>query len=385
MGYSKFDDIRSLCDSEVPQTVQKLIGNPQFKSAAETLTKPMPWEALSAKMKSCQSIDDFQRHVILPIMLQIIRNTTKELQALGWDNFDAHGSHVYISNHRDIVLDAAFLNILLISNGYPTGEIAIGDNLLIYPWISDLVRLNKSFIVKRQVAVRQMLETSKHLSEYIYDTITNRSQSVWIAQREGRAKDSDDRTQTSLLKMLALYNNTNPVEALSALHIVPLSISYEFDPCDFLKAKEFQQKRDNPEHKKSQKDDLENMMTGIMGNKGRVYFKFAKPIDEELKKLDTHAKRGDILSSVAGIIDKEIHRNYQFFPFNYIAYDRISHSNRFAEKYTKQDVHFFEEYINKQIDKIDLEQKDVEFLSEKIIEMYANTLKNYLVANDIAD
>lgn len=377
----KFDDIRPILDSEVKQTVTNLVQNESFRQAVEPIIKPVSWEIMSNMMLQCNSVMEFQVNIMFPILQHLINNTTKGVKASGLDNFDNQTSHLYISNHRDIVLDAAFLNIMLVESGMSTCEIAIGDNLLIYPWIIDLVRLNRSFIVKRQVPVREMLATSKHLSEYIHDTIANRSQSAWIAQREGRAKDSDDKTQVSLLKMLALYDNLNPTEALSALNIVPLSISYEFDPCDYLKAKEFQQKRDNPEHKKSPKDDLENMQTGIFGYKGRVFFNFGKSINERLNKIDKDEQRGVILTKTAEIIDNEIHKNYTFFPINYIAFDRMNNSNQFADKYTQEDIQLFDEYINKQVDKIDIPNKDSVFLSNKIIEMYANTVKNYLVAN----
>lgn len=377
----KFDDIRPILDSEVKQTVTNLVQNESFRQAVEAIIKPVSWEIMSNMMLQCNTVKDFQLKIMFPILQYLINNTTKGVKASGLDNFDNKTSHIYISNHRDIVLDSAFLNIMLVENGMSTCEIAIGDNLLIYPWIIDLVRLNRSFIVKRQVPVREMLATSKLLSEYIHDTIANRSQSAWIAQREGRAKDSDDKTQVSLLKMLALYDNLNPAEALSALNIVPLSISYEFDPCDFLKAKEFQLKRDNPEYKKSPKDDLENMQTGIFGYKGRVFFNFGKSINERLNKIDKDEQRGVILTKTAEIIDNEIHKNYTFFPINYIAFDRINNNNQFADKYTQEDIQLFDEYITKQVDKIDIPNKDSVFLSNKIIEMYANTVKNYLVAN----
>ncbi|HHT30683.1 1-acyl-sn-glycerol-3-phosphate acyltransferase, partial [Petrimonas mucosa] len=286
--------------------------------------------------------------------------------------------HLYISNHRDIVLDAAFLNILLFDRGTDTCEIAIGDNLLIYRWITDLVRLNKSFIVKRGVSVREMLDTSRHLSEYIFDTIANRRQSVWIAQREGRAKDSDDKTQTSLLKMLTLHNSAKPSEALRSLDIVPLAITYEFDPCDYLKAKEYQLKRDNPEYRKSQADDIENMRTGIMGYKGRVSFSFGNRINDTLSQIDPETGRSEVLEIAREAIDREIYRNYVFFPINYVAYDLMEKSNTFSAHYTDKDRQFFENYIAGQIAKIEIPGKDHAFLREKLVEMYGNTVKNFV-------
>jgi hypothetical protein len=300
------------------------------------------------------------------------------MNGYGWENINENESNLFISNHRDIVLDAAFFNILLFDQNKETTEIAIGDNLLIYPWIEKLVRLNKSFIVKRGVSVRQMLIVSKHLSDYIHDTIRNRKQSIWLAQREGRAKDSDDRTQTSLLKMLTLHDSSDPLNTIKELNIIPLSISYEYDPCDFLKAKEYQLKRDNAEYKKSQADDIENMYTGITGYKGRVHFRLGKCINSFLCEIPSDSGRNEMLDKVAEIIDREIFRNYTFYPINYIAYDLMTGTEKFSSEYNKEEKQNFISYINSQVEKIDIPNKDLDFLRRKIIEMYGNTVKNNL-------
>lgn len=375
-----FDDIRPLNDDEVQGTINRLIKDKNFKRVVEPIVAPLTWEMFSGALLSCKTIYDFQRNIIYPFMKHIIEKTTSGLSVEGLNNISSDKACLYISNHRDIVLDAAFLNILFFDNDMNTSEIAIGDNLLIYPWITDLVRLNKSFIVKRKVSVREMLATSKQLSEYIYDTLNRRNQSIWLAQREGRAKDSNDRTQTSLLKMLTLFNRQEPLESLQSLNIIPLSLSYEYDPCDFLKAKEFQQKRDNPDHVKSQSDDVENMQTGITGYKGKVVFTFGKGINESLSDLSASdlTAVSDVLSYVANGIDKEIFSNYHHFPVNYVAYDMMMGASEFADRYTNDDVENFNSYLDKQIEKVNLPNKDVVFLRSKIIEMYGNTVKNNL-------
>lgn len=378
----KFKDIRPLYDSEVPSAIENLISDSAFRKVAEPFVKPLSWEQLSAALRNCKSVDDFQQYIIYPLLKPIIDKTTTDLSAENWENLQDGQSHVVISNHRDIVLDAAFLNMLIHKKGIPTTEIAIGDNLLIYPWITELVRLNKSFIVRRGVSIRQMLEVSKHLSEYIFDTVANRNQSVWIAQREGRAKDSDDRTQTGLLKMLTLHDAAQPRQALKSLRILPLSISYEFDPCDFLKAKEFQLKRDNPNYKKTEQDDLENMLTGIQGFKGRVKFCFGKQINDELRAIPETTGRAEILDIAANLIDKEIHENYVFFPINYIAYDMMTGTETFSDHYSDEEKDKFNDYLIQQVNKVDIPNKDVKFLRERIVEMYANTVKNNLIASN---
>lgn len=380
---NRFNDISPIPDSEVPATITSLISNNYFRRASEAFVKQafITWDEFIEVLKQCKTKYDFQRQIIYPVMKQLIIRTTEELKGSGWENIPEGKGCLFISNHRDIVLDVAFLNMLLIDQDKPTTEIAIGDNLLIYPWIEEVVRLNKSFIVKRGVSVRQMLEVSKHLSDYIHDTISRRGQSAWIAQREGRAKDSNDKTQVSLLKMLTLHNSTNPEEALTDLHIVPLSISYEFDPCDYLKAKEFQLKRDNPAYRKSKADDIENIITSIWGFKGHVSLRFGKCIDEEVRALaETTPDRNELLKKAAALVDREIYRNYGFCPFNYVAYDLMTGTNQFSSQYTEQDRSNFEAYLQKQINKINIPNRDDAFLREKMIGMYGNTVKNNLEA-----
>jgi len=373
-----FDDIRPLYDNEVPETIAHLLANDYFRRAVEPFIRPLSWDQFSTALQACKTTHDFQFNIIYPVMKRLTEKTTTAMSGEGWEKIDDKSSHLFISNHRDIVLDAAFFNVLLFDKGMPTTEIAIGDNLLIYPWIEELVRLNKSFIVKRGVSVRQMLEVSRHLSDYIHDTVRNRNQSVWIAQREGRAKDSDDKTQASMLKMLTLHDSAHPLETLKQLNIIPLSISYEYDPCDYLKAKEFQLKRDNPAHRKTNADDIENMITGIMGFKGRVRFRFGKCINTMISTIPSDTGRNELLDKVAAIIDQEIYRNYTFFPVNYVAYDMMNGGSRFAAEYTVEDRQRFDDYLSAQIAKIDLPATDDTFLRRKITEMYGNTLRNYL-------
>lgn len=376
---NQFDEIRPLHDSEVEEAISSLIADPLFRRAAEPFIKPFTWEQFIAALGDCKSKDAFQRNIIYPVMKQLIGKTTTELKGFGWEHTDKQKGSLYISNHRDIVLDAAFLNILMFDKAMPTTEIAIGDNLLIYPWIEKLVRLNKSFIVKRGVSVRQMLQVSKLLSDYIHDTVVSRSQPVWIAQREGRAKDSDDKTQTSLLKMLTLHDSAHPLATLKELHIIPVAISYEIDPCDYLKAREYQLKRDNPAHRKSHADDLENMITGIMGSKGKVHFRFGNPINKLLEDIPADTPKNELIEKVATMIDQEIYRNYSFFPWNYVAYDMMTGERRFANEYGEEERQQFEAYLEKQIGKVDIPNRDDAFLREMMVMMYGNTLKNSLL------
>ena len=373
-----FDDIRPLKDAEVKEAIESLLNDELFKKAVTPVIAPMLWDDFSKQLRNYNTIDDFQENVIYTLIHKFIDGNVDKLWLTNHADVDLTASHVYISNHRDIVLDAALFNILLFEKKFQTTEVAIGDNLLIFPWITTMVRLNKSFIVKRGVSIRQVIETSKHLSHYIHKTVKDDNQSVWIAQREGRAKDSNDRTQTSLLKMLALVDSKDIPGSIKALDMVPLSISYEYDPCDFLKAKEFQQKRDLADFKKTNEDDLINMLTGIAGYKGRVCFNLCKPLNDKIDSISTTTNKSVILQEIANLIDEEIFKNYEFFPHNYVAHDLLTDSDKFADKYTTEEKDAFIAYIDKQVAKIDLDNKDIPFLKQKITEMYANTLINHL-------
>lgn len=375
---SKFDDIAPLYDHEVKQAIQDILVDPGFQHAVKYIMPEIDWAEFSAEMSKYATKKEFQSRMIYPVIKALGMRVSSSMKLDNWESIDRSVEHLFLSNHRDIVLDAGLLNILRHEKGFETTEIAIGDNLLIHPWIDKLVRLNKSFIVRRGLSIKERLIASKHMSEYIHYAISEKKESVWIAQREGRAKNSDDRTQDSLLKMLALYpEDKSFIESLKELNLIPLSISYEYDPCDYLKAKEFQQKRDNPDFKKTQRDDLLNMEIGILGKKGNVVFRFGNCINDELDKITEPDKR--LQPEIAAqIIDKEIHRNYEIFPCNYMAYDLFYKETRFEDKYTSEQLDEFKDYLDKQIKKIDLDYIDYDFVWDKMLEMYSNTLKNYL-------
>ena len=373
----EFDDIRPFYDSEFHDKMKVLVTEPGFEHAVRYVLRDINYELFCQELLTIDNKKDFQLLVMRSFLEGLTQKTTKGLTGNNLDVLDKAKSYTFMSNHRDIVLDASLLNLLLIRNGIKTSEIAIGNNLLIYDWISDLVRLNKSFIVKRDVGVRQMLDAARQLSGYIHFAITKKNESVWIAQREGRSKDSDDRTQESLIKMLGISGEGDLINNLKEINIVPVSISYEYDPCDYLKAHEFLLKRDNPDFKKSQRDDLHSMEIGLLGFKGRVHFQISPCINDELDKLSAIDEKSELLK----VIDKAIHTNYKIYPGNYIAYDILDGQKRFADRYTNKDQTTFANYLNSQLAKIpDVTSKDKDFLKERILSMYANPLKNQLIA-----
>jgi len=378
-GSSQFDDIRPYYDEEVASVMAKLIDDPLFKQIITRFVFPeIDWEEMVGRLRAIQTCRDLQYGFIMPALFKMIENKFVSIEGSGFEHIRKDRSYTFISNHRDIVLDAAILCYLLTNHGYNTTEIAIGDNLLLYPWIEHLVRLNKSFIVKRGVSIRQKLEVSNHLSRYIHYAVTEKNESIWIAQRGGRAKDSNDRTQESLLKMLAMAGRQDFLSNLKELNILPVAISYEYDPCDYLKAMEFQQRRDNPEYKKSQADDFLNMQTGISGYKGRIHLQIGQSINPSLEGIERCLPKNELVRSVASLIDRGIFHNYRNYPGNYIAYDRLWGDNRCAGQYSEQDIQAFDAYLNRQLEKIVLDNKDVPFLTEKILEMYAYPVKNQL-------
>ena len=374
-----FEDIRPLNQDEVQSAIEKLLASDEFRSAIRYIKPNLNWDEFAATMRACKTKEQFKSTLGYEAVMTVAQKTTFSLTVSGRSRLpEGKPACTFISNHRDIVLDASFLNLILFDVGYGLTQVAIGDNLLIRPWIETFVRLNNSFIVKRGVSVRQMLEVSYTLSAYIHHTIKETKESIWIAQREGRAKDSNDRTQPSVLKMLNMAGDKDILSNLASLNIVPVSISYEYDPCDYLKAKEFQLKRDNPDYHKTQQDDLLNMETGILGNKGRVHFTIGNRINDRLAELDPNKDKNELFAEVASIIDKEIYRHYRFYPCNYVAYDLLHGTRRFSDHYGLKDKKEFEAYLQGQLDKIDIPNKDEVFLRRMILEMYTNPLVNNL-------
>ena len=399
MDVKEFDEIRPYERGEMKQAFEELINDRQFstllKGFVPWLPKSMRNGLLRLAFTGVKTPLDFQIRFMKPVVNYIVR---KHTDGLTFDDSQLSTLHsqpryTFVSNHRDIVLDSAFLDVLLHKNGYPTTvEIGIGDNLLIYPWIKRLVRMNKAFTVRRGLTAHEMMKSSQLMSRYIHYAVTQKKENIWIAQREGRAKDSDDRTQESVLKMLAMGGS------LQELNIVPLTISYEYDPCDYLKAQEFQQKRDNPAFKKSKQDDLDNMKTGILGYKGRVHYHCGTPINQWIDELKDLPKN-EFFKAVAQRMDKEIHSHYRLYPCNYIALDMLkmdspkglqdNHNSSTSEAtssitqfYTEADVQRFEEYLAGQLAKINIPNKDEAFLRERMLTMYANPLRNYLAAHE---
>ena len=345
MDLTEFNEIRPYNDEELPQIFEELIADPAFRKAATGAIPNVPFELLAQKMRTCKTKLDFQKAFCYGILWKIAEEHTNGLTLDHNALPNKKKAYTYISNHRDIILDSGFLSILLVDQGMDTVEIAIGDNLLIYPWIKKLVRVNKSFIVQRALTMRQMLEASTRMSRYMHYTIAEKNQSIWIAQREGRAKDSNDRTQDSVLKMLAMGGEGDLIDRLKEMNIAPLAISYEYDPCDFLKARQV-----------------------------------AACINDELEQIDRSLPKPELFAAISACIDQRIYRNYRMYPGNYVAYDWLNGTTEFTGIYSQEEKQQFVGYIEQQLGKIEIPNKDEAFLREKLLLMYANPLINHLAA-----
>ena len=370
-----FDQIRPFNDNEVSSIVGELVNDKMFQGVLfKLLGSEKAVKQHLELIAGLNSIDDVQMKVAYQLLKMIEANSTDGISYSTMDLFDRNKSYIYISNHRDIILDSAFLNVILTRNSFRKTEIAIGDNLLIYPWIEKLVKLNRAFIVKRGLGIKEQLTASKELSAYIRHTITEKNESIWIAQREGRTKNGDDKTQAALLKMFQMSGTRNLIDSMGELNIVPMAISYEIEPCGKSKVAELLKRKNNPGFTKSSADDLNSMAQGLMNPKGRVHFSFGNPINTKLADLTNDKKNNEAINAIASYIDKRIHTNYKKWPNNYIAYDLLNKKNQYSERYTSEEKLMFIERMNKDISTMDIQDSEAKKL---YLEMYANPVINF--------
>jgi glycerol-3-phosphate O-acyltransferase len=371
-----FDDIRPYRNEEFPSVLERLLNDPLFINVLRSMNKSEEELAhMREALLSTKTIEVFQDKFVVPMINQILATSSDGLSMQGLDDLDKNQRYLYISNHRDIILDSALLNVKMHASGFSPTEIAIGSNLLIFPWINDLVRINRSFIVKRNIPVKEMLASSRHLSSYIRQMITKGSDSIWIAQREGRAKDGNDITQPALLKMLNMSNSNGFFEGFKELKIVPMAISYEIEPCGNEKVAELKKRESDPNFQKTEKDDLMNMVSGLSNQKGRIHIQFGEQIDEEiLLHIANESGTNERMRLLAEHIDKEIYRNYRLFSNNYIAYDLYFKTTKYDAQYTKEEKESFIELTHK---RLQLVNEDIEDSMLLWLKMYATPVYNF--------
>ena len=348
---NEFDEIRPYYDQEVPVIMARLLADPVFTRVLQNLyVDDAKIKEVRDAMSQTRNVESVQLRFMVPFLESILKSSTRGVTIEGLEHLEKDQSYLFISNHRDIVLDSALLNVQMYKFGYKATEIAIGSNLLVYPWIEDLSRVNRSFIVKRNIPARQMLESSNLLSAYIRHTVINNGNSIWIAQREGRSKDGLDLTSPALLKMLNMANKRKFVQGFEELRIVPMSIAYEIEPCGNEKVAELLKRQSDPDFQKSEKDDLLSMVSGLKNQKGRIQIQFGAPISRTaLESLSKEGNINDRLKRLAEYIDKQIYTNYRLFPNNYIAYDLYYNCNKYIDQYTTEEQKSFIELTHQRL------------------------------------
>lgn len=365
---SKFDEIRSFHDCEVNEAVQSIIRHPMMKALMNFTFPNIDEKILSEQLKNTHSIYDFQKNFISHTIRKILETSSQGLTTSGFDKLDKNTSYLFVSNHRDIVLDTSLLNLVLLDKGYIMTSSAIGDNLVKQNFLHILAKLNRNFLVQRGLSLREQLKSSQLMSEYIFQLLTSENRSVWIAQREGRTKDGKDATQQGVLKMLAMAAGNTPLpEFFKNLRIVPLSISYEYDPTDVLKMPQLLAKQNDEVYVKSKDEDFNTMMSGVLGQKKRIHLHAGNVLNEELNNIaENFDNKNKQLQAIAQIIDDSVIDNYKLWPTNYIAYDLFNKTELFSEKYTDKEKQLFERRLEMRIN------IDDETLRNGFLSMYAN-------------
>ncbi len=369
----KFNAIRPYFNEEIIPALRRLVDENEFISAVKYFLPEKSNDEIKKELLEITTLEFFQKNFLSKIVDSLVNRSIKNLTFDGIENLKVGESYLFVSNHRDIVLDSALLNIILVKNDHETVQIAIGSNLLIKPWIVDFVKINKSFIVQRDVPQRDAYESSHLLSSYIDFARNTLNESIWIAQREGRSKNGDDKTQPGLLKMLSLCSNGNFIEYFKSLKIVPVSISYEYDPCDVLKTQEIYSISNNKDYKKTSKDDLNSMLHGIIGYKGRVHFSIGKPLTDVLDNIDASKGTNDKIKDIASIIDYNIVKNYKLWPSNIFAYKFLNNKDYDTSNISQEEEIEFVNYVNKKFSDI---TSDVEEHKKIFFDMYSKPIEN---------
>jgi len=376
---SKFDTIRPYYDSEVNEGIQSSVNHPMMK-ALMNFTFPDVAEAIwKEQLLNTHSIRDFQCNFIYHSVHKVLERSSDGLTTSGFDTLDKNASYLYISNHRDIILDTSLLNTCLYENGLVMTASAIGDNLVKKSFLQTLSKLNRNFLVLRGLSPREMLQSSKLLSEYIRHLLLDEDRSVWIAQREGRTKDGNDATHQGVLKMLAMANEgVDLIDYFKKIKIVPVSISYEYDPTDALKMPQLIAESKQEIYIKEKNEDFVTLLSGIMGQKKRIHIHVGDVLDTQLDgiaiEFDSTNKQ---IQALAQVIDDSILSSYKLWPTNYIAYDLMHGTNHYRDKYTDNEKSLFERRLEIRID------EDNPVALQGFLSMYANPVINKLKYVDV--
>lgn len=371
---NKFDAIRSFYDSEINEGIIKVIDHPMMKALMNFCFPGQDDEIWKEQLRKTHSIRDFQCNFIYYGVQQVLEKSSEGLTTSGFEKLEKNTSYLFISNHRDIVLDTTLLNASLFEHGLDMTSSAIGDNLVKKTFLRILAKLNRNFLVQRGLSPRELLVSSKLLSEYMAQLLLHENRSVWIAQREGRTKDGNDETNPGVLKMIGMGSDEpNIMDYFKKIKIVPVSISYEYDPTDALKMPQLLAEANNEIYIKEKNEDFKTLLSGIIGQKKRIHIHIGDvldtEIDEIIKNVDTTNKQ---VQALAQVIDDSILSNYKLWTTNFIAYDILNCSNRFSHLYTENEKLLFERRLEMRID------HEHPVAKQGFLDMYANPVVNKL-------
>lgn len=369
---SKFDHIRPFYDTEVNEAICSVVDHPMMKALMSFAFPDVDEAVWVQQLRKTHSKRDFQINFIYHAVQKVLEKSSEGLTTSGFEKLEPHTPYLFISNHRDIILDTSLLNVSLYDHGLVMTASAIGDNLVQKTFLHVLSRLNRNFLVQRNLPPRELLQSSKLMSEYICQLLTRENRSVWIAQREGRTKDGDDATQQGVLKMLAMGSDEkNLMHYFKKLKIVPVSISYEYDPTDMLKMPQLLAKAKDEIYIKEKNEDFITLLSGIMGQKKRIHIHVGDMLTDDLDKIaDEFDNQNKQIQALAQVIDESILTTYKLWPTNYIAYDLLNDTTRFSKYYTDKEKQLFERRLEMRID------NDNKVLREGFLAMYANPVAN---------
>ena len=375
----KFDAIRPFYDSEINEALQNVVNHPMMKALMNFTFPDVADEVWKEQLRKTHSIRDFQCNFIYQSVQKVLEKSSEGLTTSGFENLEPNTSYLFISNHRDILLDTTLLNTALFEHGLVMTASAIGDNLVKKAFLNTLAKLNRNFLVQRGLTPREMLQSSKLLAEYIGNLLLHENRSVWIAQREGRTKDGNDETNPGVLKMLGMGSDEkNLMDYFKKIKIVPVSISYEYDPTDALKMPQLMAEANNEVYDKEKNEDFMTILSGALGQKKRIHIHVGKVLDTEIEAIKTENDSSNKqIVALAQVIDDAILSNYKLWPTNFIAFDIVNKTNRYAHLYTENEKSLFERRLEMRID------HDNPVALDGFKAMYANPVFNKLKYKDV--
>lgn len=377
----RFDDIRPYYEEEIPAAMQRIAASDAFPLISSFVFPSIPTEEARKMVASIQSIEEFQSKVMSVFNDQVVERSITKFSFGGLDLIEKGKPYLFVSNHRDIVLDSSLLQNMLYKNGFETTEITFGANLMCSPLIIDIGKSNKMFRVERGATPKEFYRHSLHLSEYIHHVIEDKQKSVWIAQRNGRTKDGNDHTDQGIIRMFEMGGNGDKVKSLNSLNIVPVCVSYEWESCDILKSIELYIRR-TQKYIKRPGEDVNSILTGITDPKGRVHFEICEPIHIEELELLSDCTQNEFNNRVARLMDKRINSKFHLWPNNYIAHDILFGEKRYQDQYTDAEYQSFMDRIKCLHEMGSMEQyevSDLDVLTDIFLKIYATPVDNKVI------